>query len=70
MSQYPKFLYARIVDPGTEDQFLQTGPELSDVDDNSVGESQSVALTAARYQLVGTGTIHHTAPRYVEDKGT
>lgn len=64
---YPKYLYARIVDPGTDGEYMATGAELSDVDDSSVGEMQSVSSTVARYKLIGTGTIHHTAPRYVED---
>lgn len=67
MSQYPKFLYARVVNPGTEDQFVLTGPDLDDVSDTVVSDSDSVSETVARYALVGTGTIHNTAPRYVED---
>lgn len=67
MGEYPKFLYARIVNPGTEDQFLLTGPEPSDVSDDVVDGSDSVSLKVARYKLVGSGEIHHTAPRYVED---
>lgn len=68
--KYPNFLYARIVNPGTEDQFLLTGPEHSDVADDVVGEQESVAETVGRYVLAGIGKIHHTAPVYVEEIST
>lgn len=64
---YPKFLYARVVNPGTEDQFLLTGPEPSDVSDEAIADNDSALPNVARYKLVGYGSIHHTAPRYVED---
>lgn len=68
MSQvYPKFLYARVVNPYNINEYLLTGSEPADVADTAVGDNDSVSPTVARYVLVGSGTIHHTAPVYVED---
>lgn len=68
MSQvYPKFLYARVVNPHNINEYLLTGSEPADVSDTRVGDNDVVSLIAARYALVGTGTIQHTAPAYVED---
>lgn len=63
-ASYPKFIYGLIVNPDTEDQFMLTGEQLSDIetDDESLKK-------VARYKLVGTGEVHHTAPVYVEDSG-
>lgn len=68
MSQvYPKIIYARIVGPGTNYEYMLTGPDLNDVSDGVVGDNETLSPKVARYALVGTGEIHHTAPRYVED---
>lgn len=68
MSQvYPKFLYARVVNPDTDEEYMLTGTDLNDVSDDIVSESTSLSVKVARYALVGTGEIHHAAPRYVED---
>lgn len=69
MTDFPKFLYARVIDPGTDNEFLLSGSDLTDVDDSSVSDNQTVSKKVARYKLVGTGEIHQTAPRYVEDVG-
>jgi len=66
MSIYPKTIYARVVNPGTEDEYMVTGTELNDVSDTAVDGGESVATTIGRYQLVGEGEIHYTAPRYIE----
>lgn len=66
MSQYPKQIYVRTVNPGTEDEFQIFGPDPADVSDTVVPDGDSLSSTVARYVLVGTGQIHHTAPAYVE----
>lgn len=65
--QLPETIYARVVDPGTPDEYLLTGTDPSEVDDTSVGENQSVSTNVGRYRLVGEGSIRHTAPVYMED---
>lgn len=66
MTEYSKYLYARFVNPGTEDEYTITGPSPSDVSDTVVGDSEPVAPVVARYVLAGTGEIHMAAPMYVE----
>lgn len=70
MSKLPTFIYARVVNPGEDHETLISGPELSDVDETVVGDNDSVEPIVGRYMLVGTGKVHHTAPRYVEDTKT
>lgn len=70
MSEYPKTLFARSVNPGTEDEYMLTGTEPGDVDASRVGGEDSVDPKVARYALVGSGSIHYTAPVYVEDQAT
>lgn len=64
-SKYPKQIYVRIVNPGTPDEYMAVGTEVNDVSDDV--RDNDVHPKTARYQLVGIGQIHHTAPRYVED---
>lgn len=66
MSKYSQHLYVRIVNPGTEDEYVICGPTPSEVSDTVVGDSDSVSKTVARYSLVGTGEIHQAEPMYVE----
>lgn len=68
-NEYSSTLYVRTVNPGTLDEFMIFGSDPSDVDDTVVGPGDSVSPTVARYMLVGTGEIHHTAPLYVETAG-
>jgi hypothetical protein len=63
---YPMMFYARVVNPGTDDEFMVTG-DIGDVSDAAIGENNSASPTVARYMLVGTGSLHYTAPTYVED---
>lgn len=65
MSKYPEMLMVRIVNPDTQDEFMAVGTDVNDVADEEF--EHGVHPKVARYRLVGTGTIHHTAPRYVED---
>lgn len=65
MTQYPKYIYARLVNLGTDDQFMLTGTELSEIE-----TQDNVHEKTARYKLVGIGEVHHSAPVYVEDTGT
>lgn len=64
---YPTTLYVRIVNPGTYNEFILAGTEPSSVADEAVGSEDSLAPEIARYQLVGTGRIQYSAPRYVEN---
>lgn len=59
--QYPKQLLAVYSNHGTADEYLATGEiprDLEGVD--------SPTVRVARYVLVGTGVISHTAPVYTE----
>lgn len=69
-NQFPKTMYARVVNPGTPDEFTMTSSDLNDVSDENICDNDSVSPDTARYELVGIGQIHHTAPRYVETKTT
>lgn len=64
---YPKTLLVRTVNPGTVDEFLIVGQEPSEVADTAVSDRDSLDPKAARYVLAGVGSIHHSAPQYVED---
>ena len=66
MGQYTQYLYVRVVNPGTEEQYYLVGSEPGDVSDFQVGSDDSLSSTVARYTLAGTGEIHNSAPMYVE----
>lgn len=62
---YPRSLLAVYSQHGTTEQFLATGEvpgDLAWVDDPTV--------KVARYVLVGTGVIEHSAPTYMEHTAT
>lgn len=65
-TDYSENLYVRIVNPGTPDEFMAVGTDANDVADEEF--EHGVHPKVARYRLVGIGSIHHTAPRYVEDE--
>jgi hypothetical protein len=67
MSQYSQYLYVRTVNPGSVDEYVIVGSNPADVSDGVVGDMDELSPKVARYALVGTGEIHHTAPMYVED---
>lgn len=68
MSKYSQYLYVRTVNPGhPTDEYQISGTVPGDVSDDVVGDCESLSPIVARYSLVGTGVIHHTAPLYVED---
>jgi hypothetical protein len=67
MMSYPVHLLVRKVNPGTKNEYFIFGPEPSDVADDVVGDGDSLEPKAARYMLVGTGTVHSSSPLYVED---
>lgn len=66
-SGYPMTIYGRIVNPGTEDEYMVTGEEPSEVSDDHFGSDDTLSPRVARYILVGVGEIKYTAPRYVEE---
>lgn len=70
MGKYPLSLYVRIINPGTSEEYLITGTEPSDVDATHIGDTDSAEPRVARYSLAGTGSVHFTAPVYVEDAST
>lgn len=67
MVEYPEMIYARVVNPGMDDEYMITGDAPEDVDEALVGPGESVSSIVARYVLKGYGGIHHSAPVYVED---
>lgn len=61
---FPKMLYAAVANQGhTDDEFLATAESPSEL----VNASDDLSVKVARYMLVGTGVIQHSAPVYVED---
>ena len=68
MSDFSEFLYVRVVNPGTENEYVICGPDPTYVSDFEIDGSDSVSPKVARYALVGTGSIHFTAPLYIEDE--
>lgn len=64
---YSTYLYARLVNEGTDDEYMMTGTEPGDVDASNIASHEVVSPKVARYTLVGMGEIHNTAPVYVED---
>lgn len=67
---YPQMLYTRLVNPGTKDEYMLVGPDVANVTADVVGDSDTVDPTVVRYMLVGTGSVHYSAPRYVENSET
>ena len=65
MTDYPQYLLVRIINPGTSEEYVVVGTDPTDVDDISF--ESSVHPKVARYKLISTGEMYHTAPRYVED---
>lgn len=57
---YPKYLLAVYCNHGTDYQWLATGENPAELSDDSP------TVKVARYVLVGTGVIQHSAPQYVE----
>lgn len=58
--EYPQSLLVRYVNHGTDDQYLLVGEAPNDI------ETDDGTTKVARYVLVGTGVIQHTAAQYVE----
>lgn len=67
MSKYSSYLYVRTVNPGTPDEYQISGTTPGEVSDDVVGDCDALSPTVARYILAGTGSIHHTAPMYLEE---
>lgn len=66
MSKYSQYLYVRTVNPGTPNEYQISGTTPDEVDDDVVGNNESVDTNVARYVLAGIGTVHTSTTTYVE----